>query len=77
MLTDIKRYLQEHQQASLRDLAVHFDIDPRAMRDMMAQWMRKGTVVKTDDSTCCAHGCCMGCDKSAMEIYQLTYKAPN
>ena len=71
VLSDIKHYLQERRQASLRDLAFHFDTDPDAMRGMLAQWIQKGRVARCSLEGACGRGCggCH-CDPAAMELYQ-------
>lgn len=69
ILSDIKRYLQERKQATLGDLALHFDIDPEAMRGMLARWMEKGKVTKAVQPMGCKKGCTScGCNE-AMDIY--------
>ena len=35
ILSDIRRYLQQCGQATLADIALHFDADPDAMRGML------------------------------------------
>lgn len=70
MLADIRRYFMTRRKATLADLALHFDSDPDAMRGMLAQWIRKGRVVKSDLSACCSHTCSGCCSKTAMELYE-------
>jgi putative ferrous iron transport protein C len=70
ILSDIKRYLQERKQATLNDLALHFDTDPQAMRGMLAQWIHKGKVSKSELRAGCKKGCAScGCDAD-IEIYR-------
>ena len=40
------------------------------MRDMLAQWVRKGRLVKSDLAACCGHTCSGCCNRAAMEIYE-------
>lgn len=68
ILSDIRDYLRQRGQASLSDLALHFDSDPDAIRGMLAIWVRKGKVSKLQTSGSC--GGCNQCDSSANEIYQ-------
>ena len=69
ILSDIKRYLQGRKQATLGDLALHFDVDPDAMRDMLARWMEKGKVTRAVQAVGCKKGCpSCGC-QAAIEIY--------
>jgi hypothetical protein len=70
ILSDIKRYLQDRGQATLGDLAIHFDTDPDAMRGMLAQWIQKGRVLKTELRASCNRSCSKCCSDDAMEIYE-------
>lgn len=70
VLADVKHYLRQHRQASLCDLALHFETDPDAMRGMLALWVRKGKVIKTDLKGGCGGGCkSCRCDPATLEIY--------
>ena len=68
ILADIRNYLRQRGQASLSDLALHFDSDPDAIRGMLDTWVRKGKVSKLDGGNTC--GGCNQCDATANEIYQ-------
>ena len=73
ILSDIKRYLRQHRQATLADLVARFDSDPDAMRAMLDLWVRKGRVSRTDLRSDCTKGCCSCQCGAAMELY--TWKA--
>ena len=68
ILSDIRNYLRQRGQASLSDIALHFDSDPDAIRGMLDTWVRKGRVVKLDGGSAC--GGCNQCDAAANEVYQ-------
>lgn len=68
ILADIRRYLQQRRQASLADLALHFDVDPDALRGMLDVWMRKGAVYKLAATAACGSSCTQ-CDSTATEVY--------
>ncbi len=68
ILSDIRHYLQKRGQASLADLALHFDADPDAIRGMLQVWMRKGMVHKQVATASCGSSCTK-CDSAAIEIY--------
>lgn len=69
ILSDIKRYLETRGQASLNELALHFDVDPDAMRGMLARWIDKGKVARTVAPGGCRKGCrSCGCGND-LEIY--------
>lgn len=70
MLSHIKHYLICHKRRTLNDLALHFDIEPDAMRGMLEQWIRKGRVNRTDLCTCDGYTCAGCCKAIAMEIYE-------
>ncbi len=40
ILSDIRKYLSENRIASLKDLSVHFDIEPDAMQGMLQEWKK-------------------------------------
>lgn len=70
VLSDIKRYLQDRQQATLSDLILHFDTDAAAMRGMLDQWIQKGKVERCDLRATCGKGCSTcGCDDISLEMY--------
>jgi len=76
MLLDIKRYLIERQNTSLRDLALHFNTEQNAMRGMLEPWIKKGKIRKAPPATTCG-GCSEGCpstNEGEMEVYEWTEK---
>lgn len=68
ILADIRSYLERRGQASLADLALHFDSDPDALRGMLQVWIRKGRVSKGTATAACGSSCCR-CDPAATELY--------
>jgi putative ferrous iron transport protein C len=68
ILSDIKRYLQERGQASLQDIALHFDAEPEAVRGMLEQWVRKGRVERMMLTDNCGSSCSK-CNPSGVEYY--------
>jgi len=68
ILADIRRYLERRGQASLADLALHFDSDPDALRGMLKVWIRKGRVSKGTATAACGSSCCR-CDPASTELY--------
>jgi hypothetical protein len=66
----LKHYLQVHRQATLGDLALHFDVPADAMRGMLQTWLRKGRVRELDVQASCNTSCATACDDSAMTIYE-------
>ncbi len=73
MLLEIKRYMQERGHVSLRDLALHFDADPDAIRGMLDKWIEKGRVRKCSSLACsgCASNCSTAQQEEAYEWVEL------
>ena len=66
---DIKKLLIEREEMSLTDLARHFYVSEDVMTSMLAQWIRKGRVVKSEQSGLCGSSC-GSCDESSeVKIY--------
>ncbi len=70
ILSELGDYLRQHGQASLQDMALHFDADPEALRGMLEHWMRKGKVKKRLATSSCGSGGCSQCDPASVEIYR-------
>jgi len=68
ILSDIRRYLEQRKQATLGDIAMHFDADPDAVRGMLEVWIQKGKVYRQMATASCG-GSCTQCDPAATEIY--------
>lgn len=69
ILSEVRDYLRRHGEVSLRDLALHFDTDPEALRGMLEHWMRKGKVSRRGVRAACGNGGCTQCDPASVEIY--------
>jgi len=68
ILTDIRDYLRERNQATLNDIALHVDADPDAVRGMLQRLLAKGQVsCETLSSDCGSQ--CNKCDPAIREIY--------
>ena len=76
ILSDIRHYLQQRGQATLADIALHFDADPNAVRGMLNVWIRKNKVHKKMATASCG-GSCTQCDPAATEIYVWTESTTN
>lgn len=80
ILSDIKDYVREQKQVSLKDIAVRFDISESAAIEMIAHWERKGVIrsVHTEETTApCSNACgqsCGGCPIQCTMIYQWVEK---
>ena len=68
ILSDIRDYLQQRGQATLADIALHFDTDPDAVRGMLDIWIRKGKAHRKMATASCGSSCSQ-CDTAATEIY--------
>ncbi|MEE9492059.1 MAG: FeoC-like transcriptional regulator [Gammaproteobacteria bacterium] len=68
ILSDIKNYLEQRGQASLGDMALHFDTTPEALQGMLEIWIRKGKIYKQFATASCGSSC-QQCDPGATEYY--------
>jgi putative ferrous iron transport protein C len=59
-LSGLREYLSERRQASLAEMAVHFDASPDAVRGALGHWLAKGRARKLDVGETCS-GCTKGC----------------
>ena len=69
MLSQLKRYLQQHEQASLADIAHHFDVSPEVARQMLGVWIKKGRVSRSKATAACGSSCSQ-CDPASIELYR-------
>lgn len=77
-LRAIKTYLQQHQRASLTQLAYHLHTSPELVEDMLQHWQRKGKVQRLN-ANCSTGGCSTNCgsgSNSSMDIYEWTENTP-
>lgn len=68
ILSDIRDYLSSRGQATLADIALHFDTNPEAVRGMLQQWVRKGRVEQRQVEAACGSSC-NRCAPAARELY--------
>ncbi len=68
ILSDISRYLEQRGQATLAEIALHFDADIDAVRGMLEVWMRKGRVHRRMATASCSSSCSQ-CEPALTEIY--------
>ena len=69
ILSDIKRYLSVRGQATLADMALHFQSSPDAVRGMLEVWAGKGKVRRHLAAASCGSSCSK-CDPASVEIYE-------
>ncbi len=68
--SEVKRYLSERKIAPLNDIALHFDMQPDAVRGLLEHWIRKGKVRLIAEEGC-EGSCCGNCsEQHSKEIYQ-------
>ena len=68
LLTDVKDYLAGRGQVSLSDLAMHFSMEPEAMRGVIDTWIAKGRARRVSDRLPC--GTCGKCESATTDIYE-------
>jgi len=69
ILSDLKRYLQAREEATLGDMALHFHADPEVVRAMLEVWIGKGRVERCAPSPACGSTCNL-CGPGAGELYR-------
>ncbi|HPY41254.1 MAG TPA: FeoC-like transcriptional regulator [Thiolinea sp.] len=74
LLSDIRSYLQQRGTASLKDVAVHFDIAPDTAQFALNYWQNKGKI--REQAASCGSGSCGGCssNSSSAAIYTWVKK---
>lgn len=73
ILSEIRDYVEKRGQASLKDICLHFDLEPDAARGMLQVWINKGKLIKVEAKSDC--GGCNHCDPLGMEIYAAAGQA--
>lgn len=68
MLIALRDYLKNVQQASLKDIALHFDVPESVAQSMIDHWARKKCVLAVEDELACASHACGGCYSSCAGI---------
>jgi len=68
--SEVKRYLAKRKVAPLIDIAVHFDMEPDAVRGLLGHWIEKAGYDLHQDESCNSGGCCGDCGTHAKEIYE-------
>lgn len=68
ILTDLQRHVRTHGRASLAQLALHFDIEPDALRSMLDRLVAKGRIRRLPPPPRC--GGCKLCPETAQELYE-------
>ncbi len=66
ILSDLKDYVKSRRQVSLKDAALHFDVEPEAIRGMLEFWVNKGKIRKYSNQADCG-----GCSCSFQEDREL------
>lgn len=74
IISRLSAYLQQHQRASLQDMALGLDTDAEALRNMLSVLERKGRVSRLPSGTSCSGGCGK-CQPHTVEIYEWTGSA--
>lgn len=70
ILSELRDYIQAQSRVSLKDLSLHFNVDPHALRGMLQKWISKGRVRKEmAGGASCGTGCCQ-CDPLITEVYE-------
>ena len=57
ILQEVKAYIRERRQVSLRDISLHFDTDPDTLKGMLDFLERKGRIRALRNDAACAGAC--------------------
>lgn len=68
ILADIKQFLQQRQEASLEEIALHCDAETEAVKGMLEVLITKGKIGKQLATPSCGSSCSQ-CPSSRVEIY--------
>jgi putative ferrous iron transport protein C len=69
-LTELKQFFQANKVTTLNELAMHFDTNSNAIRDMLEIWIKKGKLRKVEDTALGGCGKCYTCKMIEDEIYE-------
>jgi putative ferrous iron transport protein C len=70
ILSEMRDYLHNQKRASIKDIALHFEMDADATRGLLAVWIKKGKIKNsTAGGAACGTSCCQ-CDPLVTEIYE-------
>lgn len=68
-LCEIRNYLKKERQATLQQIAGHFNADASQVGPLLEHWMRKGHVVSREGHTH-TEGCCGKCSRSGHSWFE-------
>lgn len=57
ILRDVRRYLKQREQASLKDMALHLNADEEAVKGMLDLLIRRGEVSLANSTSACQSSC--------------------
>ncbi len=69
ILRELKSFLQQRRQASLKEIATYFDTDEQSVAGMLDFWLRKGQLRRLPNTSGCA-GSCSCSHKDDSDLYQ-------
>lgn len=69
MLMQIKQLLIERSPISLTDLSRHFHVSEGVMESMLEQWIKKGRVIRIENSGSCNTTCGACSESSEVKAY--------
>lgn len=76
ILKELKEYVKTNQQVSLKDIAIHFDAEPEAVKGMLDFWIRKGKIRHYASSSVCG-GSCSCSQQENNEVYEWNQQLGN
>lgn len=71
LLGEIRDYLKQRGNASLQDVAIHFDIAPETAELALHYWQKKGKI-RAMSTGCGSAGCSSGGCSGTASVYEWT-----
>ncbi len=69
ILTEVKDYVRRRGPVSLKDVALHFDVDVETARGWLDFWQRKGRLRRVGAEAVCGSHCSCG-EKPGLDLYE-------
>lgn len=69
ILSDLKDYVKTRRQVSLKDAALHFDVEPNVIEGMLEFWVSKGKISKQTNESACGGCSCSYKEDEALYVW--------
>ncbi|MCF6253547.1 MAG: FeoC-like transcriptional regulator [Thiomicrorhabdus sp.] len=80
ILLDLKRYIKQHQNVTLRDIQAHFDLSEDAALGLLSPLLQQGHVLRLSTANSCSsqtcHSSCAQLDTTPRYQWSTSAKKP-